>query len=208
MTLTKSMNGFLALSMVLGIFVCNADAQEGKKKVRGQAIAGKEPPHPPKVGEEAPNFELKTTSNEQVELRKLTGEHSVIVLVLRGWPEYQCPICSRQVGEFLAKRGEIEKLGAHLVMIYPGPAEKLSDHAKEFQGNREFKGNVHYVTDPDYKFTNAWGLRWEAPRETAYPSTFIVGKDNKIKFGVTSTSHGDRANAETVIAELQKLAKP
>ena len=103
------------------------------------------------------------------------------------------------------KQAEFEKAGASLVMIYPGPADLLADHAKEFQGAKEFPKHFHYVIDPDYAFTNAWGLRWEAPRETAYPSTFVVGKDLKVKFGMTSTSHGGRARAADVLKELEKL---
>jgi hypothetical protein len=81
----------------------------------------------------------------------------------------------------------------------------LADHATEFQGKLEFPDHFQYLLDPDYEFTNAWGLRWEAERETAYPSAFIVGRDRKIKFGVTSTTHGERASAAAMLKELAKL---
>ena len=196
---------FLSLFLVFAWAVEDSNAQEAMKKRKGQAIPGKEQPHPPKVGQEAPTFSLKSPNGDVVELHKLTASSPVVLLVLRGWPEYQCPICSRQMGQFFSKKAEFEKLGAHVVMIYPGPADKLAEHAKEFQGNQKFSDNFHFLIDPEYKFTNAWGLRWEAPRETAYPSTFIVGKDNKIKYGVTSVSHGDRSDAATVLGELAKL---
>jgi peroxiredoxin len=180
------------------------NAQDAKVK-RGRAEPGKDPPHPPLVGSEAPELELLDLKGDAVSLRKLTGTGPVVLLVLRGWPGYQCPICSRQVGEFLGKAADFEKQGAQLVMVYPGPADLLKEHAAEFQGARQFPKHFHFVTDPDYKFTRAWGLRWEAPRETAYPSTFVIGKDHKIKYGVTSTTHGDRAGATVVLAELAKL---
>ncbi|MEZ6060229.1 MAG: peroxiredoxin family protein [Planctomycetaceae bacterium] len=192
----------LTVSMVLASPAMSQERQRGR---RSQAVPGKEPPHPPKVGEEVPDFELNNLKEHVVSLKKLTESGPVVVLVLRGWPGYQCPICSRQVGEFLTKKDEIQKAGASVVMIYPGPADLLAEHATEFQGTRDFPDNFHYVTDPDYKFTNAWGLRWEAPRETAYPSTFVIGKDRKVKFGMTSTSHGGRASANDVLEELAKL---
>ena len=107
----------------------------------------------------------------------------------------------------MAKKAELEKAGAHVLMVYPGPADKLGEHAKEFamQGKWEFPSNFHYVTDPDYKFTNDWGLRWEAERETAYPSTIIIGKDRKVAYLMTSTSHGGRAGVAAVLDELAKL---
>ena len=107
----------------------------------------------------------------------------------------------------MAKKSELEKAGAEVLMVYPGPTDKLAEHAKEFatQGKWEFPSNFHYVTDPEYKFTNDWGLRWEAERETAYPSTIIIGRDRKVAYLMTSTSHGGRAGVATVLDELAKL---
>jgi peroxiredoxin Q/BCP len=180
-----------------------SNGQEPQQR-RGQAVPGNQP-RPPAVGDKAPELKLKNLEGEEVELAKLTKSHPVVLLVLRGWPGYQCPICSRQVGEFLQKDKDFAAAGAKVVMVYPGPADLLEEHAKEFQGKQLFPDNFYYVTDPDYLFTKAWGLRWEAERETAYPSTFIVGKDGLIKFGVVSTTHGDRASAATVLQELAKL---
>ncbi|MEO9593129.1 redoxin family protein [Rhodopirellula bahusiensis] len=185
------------LILMLSLVSISATAQaQGRRK----AAPGKEPPHPPKVGEVAPDFELMNQDGEVVSLKALTGKSPVVMLVLRGWPGKQCPMCSRQVGEFLSKKSAFDDV--QVMMIYPGPAELLAVHAKEFQGNKTFPANYHFVLDPDYKFTNAWGLRWDAPRETAYPSTFVVDQEQKIVFGKTVVSHGDRADVATVLAEL------
>ncbi|MEP3480203.1 MAG: peroxiredoxin-like family protein [Fuerstiella sp.] len=190
----------LCLLLTMTLLASSAHAQ-GRRKLS----PGKEAPHPPKVGEKAPDFELKNLKGEAVSLKKLSEKSAVVMLVLRGWPGYQCPICNRQVGEFLSKKSEFKDV--QVVMIYPGPANLLEKHAKEFQGSKSFPANYHYVIDPDYKFTNAWGLRWEAPRETAYPSTFVVGKDQKITFGTTVVSHRDRASVATVKEALAKAKK-
>lgn len=194
--------------LVVCVVFSSSQAQEPQKGGgRSQAAPGTEPPHPPKVGDMAPDIELKNEKGDLVSLKKLTSEHAVVLLVLRGWPGYQCPICSQQVSEFMAKKSELEKAGAQVLMVYPGPTDKLGEHAKEFatQGKWEFPSNFHYVTDPDYKFTNDWGLRWEAERETAYPSTIIIGRDRKVAYLMTSTSHGGRAGVAAVLDELAKL---
>lgn len=180
-------------------------AQERQGGRRSQAPPGREAPHPPAVGEAAPGLELKNLQDELVTLKSLTEKGPVVLLVLRGWPGYQCPICNRQVGEFLGKRADFERAGASVVMVYPGPADHLADHAQEFRGDKVFPATFQFVTDPDYAFTTAWGLRWEALRETAYPSTFVIGRDGKVKFGQTSTSHGGRVSATQVLEELAKL---
>jgi len=60
------------------------------------------------------------------------------------------------------------------------------------------------VIDPDYKFTNLYGLRWNAQQETAYPSTFLIDRHGKIYFRKISKEHGDRTTAEQVLAEMTK----
>ena len=65
--------------------------------------------------------------------------------------------------------------GAQVLLVYPGPPADLDQRAKEFLAKQnELPLNLHLVIDPDYKFTNQYGLRWDAPKETAYPTTFLI----------------------------------
>jgi hypothetical protein len=50
-----------------------------------------------------------------------------------------------------------------------------------------------YLLDPDYSMINAYGPRWDAPRETAYPSTFVFGTGGSVRFAQVSRSQGGRA---------------
>jgi hypothetical protein len=59
------------------------------------------------------------------------------------------------------------------------------------------------LIDPDYTFTNLYGLRWDAPRETAYPSTFLIDRKAVIFYRKVNQGHGDRSTAADVLLELQ-----
>src|SRR4051794_22528197 len=83
----------------------------------------------PKVGDEARDFELPVLGGEKVKLSKLTESGPVVLVVLRGYPGYQCPLCTKQFGEFLGKADEFKKAGAQVVFVYPGPADKLKEKA-------------------------------------------------------------------------------
>jgi peroxiredoxin len=159
----------------------------------------------PKNGESAPNFSLKTLDDRVVELKTLAAKRPVLLVVLRGWPGYQCPICSRQVNDFIGKAADFAARGVQVLMVYPGPAEQLKAHAEEFLNNRRWPAEFLYVIDPDYTFTNAYGLRWEAPRETAYPSTFIIDREGRVKFAHISKSHGDRIAAAKALEALDAI---
>jgi peroxiredoxin len=157
---------------------------------------------PPKVGDKAADFELKSLDGKAVALSSLLKDGPVVLVVLRGWPGYQCPICTRQVGALMAKSKAFADANAQVVLVYPGPSDNLQAHADEFISGKNLPENFHFVIDPDYTFTNKYDLRWDAPKETAYPSTFVIGKGGAIRYAKISHSHGDRAETGEVVKAL------
>ena len=157
---------------------------------------------PPAVGDTAPEFALAGLDGKPVKLAELLKEGPVSLVVLRGFPGYQCPLCTKQVGELLDHATEFANSKTTVVLIYPGSAKGLNAQAKEFVGSREFPANFRFLLDPDYKLTNSYGLRWEAPRETAYPSSFVINRDGKVMFAQISKSHGGRAAAKDLLKAL------
>ncbi len=157
---------------------------------------------PPKIGAVAPNFTLETLDQKRVELKALVSERSVVLVALRGWVGYQCPMCTRQVHDFVSHAAEFAKHNVQVVMVYPGPADDLKAHAQEFLQDKQWPPDFLFVVDPDYTFTNAFGLRWNAPKETAYPSTFIIDRDGRVRFAHVSHSHSDRVGAQAALDAL------
>jgi peroxiredoxin len=111
------------------------------------------------------------------------------------------------VAGFFGKADEFRAAGANVVMIYPGSAELVQAKAEEFVTGKTIPEGFHFVVDPDLKIVNQYALRWNAPNETAYPSTFVIGRDGIIKFEKISHSHGDRSSAPEVL-ELLKSNHP
>jgi peroxiredoxin len=167
-------------------------------------VARADEPAPPKVGDEAKDIELQRIDGERLKLSELTAKGPLALVVLRGYPGYQCPICSRQVQELAAKAAKFRDANAQVVLVYPGPAKDLKKYAEEFVGGKSLPEGFHFALDPDYAFTNAYNLRWNAPRETAYPSTFVIGRGQKIQYAKISKSHGGRAPIGEVLEALAK----
>ena len=159
---------------------------------------------PPDIGSRAPDFTLEATDGKQIGLWGLTAQKPVILVVLRGYPGYQCPLCNSQVADFVANAQKIEMVGAEVVFVYPGPATELKQRAKDLLGSQTLPTGFHLVLDPDYKVTALYGLRWDATNETVYPATFLVDSQNGVRYRKVSQSHGDRAKATDVLAVLPK----
>jgi len=157
---------------------------------------------PPQVGDDAPQFTLKTLDDQAVDFAQVTQGRTAVLVVLRGWPGYQCPFCTLQVHEYVGHAADFAARKIPVVMIYPGPADGLQAHAKEFTKDKSWPAGFHFVLDPDYAFTSRHGLRWDEKGETAYPSTFIIGPDGKVRFAQVSHEHGDRVAAAAVLRFL------
>lgn len=157
----------------------------------------------PPVGDKAPDFTLSTPSGKAVRMSGMQQGHDLVLVVLRGFPGYQCPYCMKQVHDFVEHASGFAAKNTTVLLVYPGPPADLDQHANEFLAKQpELPSNVVLVADPDYMVTNLYGLRWDAPNETAYPSTFILDKNGTIVFEKISHTHGDRMSAQDALDHL------
>lgn len=164
--------------------------------------ADKDPPARPAVGDKAQDFELRSLGDESVKLTKVLADGPVVLVVLRGFPGYQCPVCNAQVSQFVSQAKKFEAAGARVLIVYPGPAAGLKQRADDFVRGKTLPVNLDLLIDPDYEFTKKYGLRWEAKNETAYPATFAIDRERVIRFAKISTTHGGRASVEEVLKAL------
>ena len=157
---------------------------------------------PPKVGDVAADFELKSASGDKVKLSQVVESRPVVLVVLRGYPGYQCPACNTQVVQLLEKAEKLKAAKAQVLIVYPGPSKDLGKHADEFLKDKTIPDHFQLLLDPDFTFTKAYHLRWDAPQETAYPATFVVRKDRQITFAKISKSHGGRTKPDEILKAL------
>ena len=157
----------------------------------------------PAVGKTAPDFTLNTPTGTPVQLSKGLPHSSTVLIVLRGYPGYQCPFCQKQLHDYIEHAAEFAAKKATVLLVYPGPPADLDQRAREaLEKQANLPSNIALVIDPDYKVTNLYGLRWDSPHETAYPSTFILDRNGKVLFEKISHGHGDRTSAQDVLGQL------
>jgi peroxiredoxin len=183
----------LAAACLLGLAVPAVPAQPSTADAE---------PSQPTVGDEAKDFELENLAGKSVKLSESTKNGPVVLVVLRGYPGYQCPLCTQQVAQFVTRAQEFRDKRATVLLVYPGPATGLKLHADEFVNGKSLPENFQLLLDPDFKFTKSYHLRWDVARETAYPATFVIDMDRKVRLAKVSKSHGDRAQVADVLKAL------
>lgn len=80
---------------------------------------------------------------------------------------------------------------------------ELARHASDFVGTEPIRSNFRVLIDPGYVLTHAYGLRWDAPKETAYPATFVIDREGMIRFANVSPEHAGR----TPVADVPKVLR-
>jgi thioredoxin-dependent peroxiredoxin len=187
-----------SLMLIFGVAVASSFAAEPVTMLEEPLV----------VGDEAPDFTLLPLGSiddaDQVSFTKELETGPVVLVVLRGYPGYQCPVCSQQVAQFVAKAKAFKAAGAQVLLVYPGPSDQLQTKAGEFLGETKLPPNFTLLIDPDYDFTTQYALRWDAPNETAYPATFVIDQEGVVKFAQVSKSHGGRADVKQVLAALKE----
>ena len=156
----------------------------------------------PGVTDHAPDFTLSTPGGTVLQLSSLTATNRVVLVMLRGYPGYQCPYSLQQFNDFQQFAAQFATLNTEVVFIYPGTSSNLAAEASAFAPASSMPVNVHLVIDPDFTVTNLYGLRWSDPGETAYPSTFIIQKGSSIFSVQVGKSHGDHPTATDTLAAL------
>jgi peroxiredoxin Q/BCP len=161
---------------------------------------------PPAVGDKAPDFALTAVDGTTVTLSAEWKRGPVVLVVLRGWPGYQCPFCVLQYGDFITHRDKFSAAGARVIWVYPGPAG-VKQRADAFAANADAPTNFRLTLDPLLKFTQTYHLRWEGDGETSYPSTFVIDKTGVVRWAQVSKTHGGRARATDVLSALSQLGR-
>jgi peroxiredoxin len=196
-----------AVTALLIVLAFAGSTQNVAAETRSSSDLSATRPATPQVGDKATDHALVDLDGNVIHLSDELKSGPLVVVVLRGWPGYQCPFCTKQFGDLLAHAKDFQAAHAQVLAIYPGPANGLGSHAKEFQNNRSLPANFKLLVDPDYTFATAHGLRWDAPHETVYPATFVLDTSGIVRFAHVSHEHGDRVPASDILAALASLGQ-
>jgi thiol-disulfide isomerase/thioredoxin len=137
---------------------------------------------------EATPFSLLDTNGERFEFRNEPGK----VTLINFWATW-CPPCVKEIPSLNRLKQQMQGKPFELISI---------DYAEDAQRIREFmdKVDVHFpvLLDPDGKLAGQWKV-------VAFPSTFVIGPDGKIHYGVNAGIHWDTPEVIELLDQLLQL---
>ncbi|MES2746270.1 MAG: thioredoxin-dependent thiol peroxidase [Bdellovibrionota bacterium] len=145
----------------------------------------------PLVGKAAPAFSLLNQAGETIKLKDFKGEKNV---VLYFYPKAMTPGCTTQACGIRDNKRKFTASDTVVLGVSPDAEKSLI----KFREKEDL--NFDLLSDPDHKVAEdygAWGMKklYGREYEGLIRSTFIIGKDGKLKYVVpkvnTKTHHDD-----------------
>lgn len=171
-----------------------------------------------KVGDKAPEFELKNQKGEVISSKLLIEKKPLIITFYRGvW----CPYCNTDLVNLNRYTEQFKELEASIVGVSP-QIQKFNLQIVEQQ-----RLKFDLLSDSENRIANKFGLRWEMtnPLKPLYkdtfkinlpdyngddswtlpvPARFIIGTDGFVKYAEYSVDYTKRPNPEVLVDALKK----
>lgn len=170
-----------------------------------------------KVGDKAPDFELKDSEGNTINLNSLTEKGAVVVSFNRGnW----CPFCNIELKHLQNKLDEIKNANANLVVISPQLQEKSAELISQngFTYPILFDKENEVAKKFGIAFTLAESLRpihkafeMDIPAHNGdesfglpIPSTYVINSNKEIIFASVNPNWMERAEPKEYLEVLNK----
>lgn len=157
------------------------------------------------TGDTAPDFTLSDNSGKQITLSEAVKDAPVVLVFYRGsW----CPFCARQLADLRGLIKDGEKTRLYAVSI--DSADKSNGLIKKIEKDGKGKINYAFLSDPQAKTIDAFGLRDQRYKDEAvngipYPTVYVVGSDRKIVWMKLEKDYKNRPTNAEIRAEIDKL---
>jgi peroxiredoxin len=172
-----------------------------------------------KVGDTAPDFELKNADEKIVRLQDLLSDGPLVLSFYRGkwWP-----YCNIELDALQQVAGEIQSLGANLLAISP----QLPEFSRELIKGKSLAFDL--LGDPGNQVAQKYGLVFALPEDLKalylqfgidvakhngddswtlpMPGRFIIDQTGKVRYAEVDPDYTVRPEPEHTIAALKKLS--
>jgi peroxiredoxin len=158
--------------------------------------------------QEAPatDFELYSADGATVKLSQFAGKPIVMVFT-RGFPGYICPMCVSYTAHFAESYQEIKKRGAELVIVFPGPKDRLEAFVKACTSATAENGPDYLpfpvCMDADLKVVERFNLKADLSR----PATFVFDGRGETQFCHLGADPSERPAVEAILQTLDGMKK-
>lgn len=194
---------------------------EAFNRAKDELISSRAADQALKVGDRAPEFNLKDVDGRNVSSRDLLAKGPLVVTFYRG---FWCPYCNMDLQALQEALAAIEQCGAQLVAV--SPQTQSSSRKAQRQNNVAFP----ILSDPGNAVAATFGLRFKLPDYLArlyldafkldlsvingesswtlpMPARYVIGTDGEIAYAEVNPDHTNRPDPAELLPVLSRLTK-
>jgi peroxiredoxin len=131
----------------------------------------------------------------------------LVVVFTRGFPGYICPMCVCYTAQFAAAYEEIKRRGAELVIVFPGPRERLASFVTACREAVD-ENNVNYqlpfpvCMDADLELVERFGIKADLSR----PATYVFDAEGNAEFCFNGDDPSQRPSIPCILNKLDAMS--
>ncbi len=144
------------------------------------------------------------TSGRKVGLDQYKDKKNVLLVFTRGFSGQLCPYCTTQTSRLIANYDEFTRRDAEVLLVYPGSKEQLplfKEASIEASGKDSFPFPV--LLDEDLAAVKRLGIA----AQLAFPSTFLIDKQGKVRLSYVGANPTDRPSIKALLDQLDTLSQ-
>jgi peroxiredoxin Q/BCP len=156
-------------------------------------------------------MEFVDAEGRRVDLAQHIGKQKLVLVVLRGTPMRDspgspkgkvCPSCVAQAGSLMANRERFQQHGAVVLVVFPGPADRLGELLQSARKNTpgEPEWNFRVLLDRDCEACDRLGIR----DDLAKPATYIFDTRGRVVYAYVGVTSTDRPSVRAMLEQLEK----
>ena len=153
----------LATGSLMIVFALVVGSTSAAEKKADKKVKGKQPEKTVAVQKQAPDFKIKDSEGNLIDLTKLTAKGPVLVRLTCG-----CAGCDKELAYFQTLHKAYKGKGLTSLAIFREPDAKVEKYVKEK------KLNMLYAVDPK-------GESWKIFQTKTMPTNFLIEKGGRIK---------------------------
>ncbi|MBA2480340.1 MAG: redoxin family protein [Planctomycetes bacterium] len=158
---------------------------------------------PELLGKTLPQTRFLSSDGEVIDLESYVGQKPVVLVVLRGFAGQVCIYCAAQTAALANRIDDIRKLGAEVVVVYPGPAESVPTFLQAVRTLRTDPPPVTVALDVSLLLVRALDIEDNLAR----PTSVVIDRSGKVRYVYVGKTIADRPSVDDLLHEVAKTVK-
>ena len=150
------------------------------------------------------DLEFLDRFGKEIKLKDFYQKKNILLVITRGYNGAFCPYCNAQTSRLIRNHEKFAQRDTEVIVVYPGEsakAEEFVDLVSKRIGKPNEELPFSIVLDEDLSAVNKLMIAGDL----AKPSTYILDRDQKLRFAYVGRTSSDRPSLKAILEKLDSI---